>query len=109
MNLNRLVLLHVCADGTITYRTCLEPVFNNAALPFTSVNTVADAHMLITLFCKLQWEQHPQMPGKPWYRYVEFSGQLDDIEALTQRFETAYARILETRTSMSRQRERSIE
>lgn len=72
--------LHICMDGTVTYRHISEPIFNSAALPFYSVNTAEQAQQLIVLLCKLHVQVHPMLPNQPWYYYSAFKGTLEDIE-----------------------------
>ena len=92
-DLERPVLLHCCRDGTITYRKRGEPVFNGKALPFFSVDTTDDAEALQLACCKAQWEEHPQLPGKTWYRDITFSGRLDDLDRMTDRYRDTLAEI----------------
>jgi hypothetical protein len=61
-------MIHICKDGTISYRQHGEPVFNGVALPVFSVDTVEEAQALQILCCARQYVEHPQLPGKPWYR-----------------------------------------
>lgn len=68
MNLSRPILIHVCKDGTISYRTRKQKVFNGRALPICSVETEKDAQSLQIRFGSRQWTEHPQMRGKIWYR-----------------------------------------
>lgn len=65
---NRPVLLHLCKDGTISYRTRGEPVFNGVALPVFSVDTPEQAQDFQVRFGRRQYTEHPQIPGKPWFR-----------------------------------------
>lgn len=64
----RQIMIHVCKDGTVTYRALNEPVFNGVALPVFSVDTAEQAEAIQVRFCRAQWEPHPLMPGKTWYR-----------------------------------------
>jgi hypothetical protein len=66
-HLARPYLIHVCKDGTITYRTRNQPVFNGRALPVFSVDTRRQAEELQIRFCRRQHKEHPLMPGKTWY------------------------------------------
>jgi hypothetical protein len=65
-HLSRRFMIHVCKDGTITYRdtSTREHVFNGIALPVFSVDTVAQAQALQVRFGRLAHEEHPLMPGK---------------------------------------------
>lgn len=93
---DRPVLLHVCKDGTITFRRAGQPVFNGVALPFFSVNSEDEARDMQVMMCALQHGPHPDLPeGEPWYRRWQFSGELDDIDALSDDFRTAYDRLLQ--------------
>lgn len=92
-DMNRPVKIHVCKDGTITYRRAGKPVFNNRALPFFSVNTEEEAQTLQVLLCSSQYEEHPDLPGQTWYRHWQFGGELEDIQALTETFNNAYEKI----------------
>lgn len=67
-DLSRPVMIHICKDGTISYRQMGERIFNGVALPVFSVDTVEEAHSLQVLCGAAQWEEHPKMPGKTWYR-----------------------------------------
>lgn len=59
-DLGRRWMLHVCKDGTVTYRDTSvgAPVFNGAALPVFSVDTAARAEALIVRFCRKQYNSH---------------------------------------------------
>lgn len=90
------VLLHVCKDGTITYRTVKEPIFNGVALPFYSVESKEDAQALQIHLCRLQYASHPQMNhGEAWYKDSHWNGNVDDIPALAARYDRAYWGILD--------------
>lgn len=67
-DLSRPVMIHICKDGTISYRQHGEPVFNGVALLVFSVDTIEEAHKLQILCGSAQWTEHPGMPGKTWYR-----------------------------------------
>ena len=90
LDLERPIKLHVCKDGTITYRSAGEPVFNGRALPFFSVETVEEAQQLQVLFCALQHGEHPDLPGQSWYRRGQFAGEIDDIPELADLFRKGY-------------------
>lgn len=66
----RTYMIHVCKDGTVSYRNAVkkEPIFNGVALPVFSVDTEEQAKAIQVRFCRCQWEEHPLIPGKPWYR-----------------------------------------
>lgn len=84
----RRFMLHVCKDGTVTYRDTAvgEKVFNGRALPVFSVDTVEEAKQIQIRFCRLQYGSHPLMPGRPWYKLNEFSGELEDLDRVTKMF-----------------------
>lgn len=64
----RAIVLQLCKDGTISYRTRGEPVFNGAALPVFTVDTIEQAQQFQVRFGRLQHGPHPQIPDKRWYR-----------------------------------------
>lgn len=82
-DIGRPVVIHVCKDGTISYRRHGEPVFNGVALPVFSVDTVEQAQAVQVRFGRMQYEPHPQMPGRPWYRWTGFSGDVDDLDKVS--------------------------
>lgn len=90
-HLDKDILIHVCQDRTITYRTKDEPVFNGVALPVWSVDTKARAEAIITLLCVRNHEEHPLLPGQNWYsipmenQYLQYS----DLAKVTQKFKDA--------------------
>jgi len=95
---SRPIMIHVCKDGTVTYRRPGEAVFNGVALPVFSVNTPEQAEAIQVRFCRRQYGEHPQMPGEIWYRLSHLgdgsdpasrpSGMLDfeDLEGVTVMF-----------------------
>lgn len=100
--LDRKWLIHCCKDKTITYRTRDQPIFNRVALPVYSVDTEKEAEALTILCCRRQYEEHPLIPGKPWYR-ITLDGELDfkqhldyeDIPAVTAKLHDRYQQIKE--------------
>ena len=84
----RRYMIHVCKDGTVTYRDAVvgEKVFNGRALPVFSVDTIEEAIAIQIRFCRLQYGSHPRMPGKPWYKLNEFSGELEDLDRVRTMF-----------------------
>ena len=78
-DLGRAIVIHICKDGTISYRRKNEPVFNGRALPVFTVDTEAQAEAIQIRFGRLQYVEHPQMPGQPWYRWTDFSGDAEDL------------------------------
>lgn len=93
-DLERPVMLHVCKDGTITFRRHGQPVFNGMALPFFSVESEEEAQTLQVLMCSAQYGEHPDLPGQTWYRRSQFSGEIDGIPEVCEDFAKAYASIL---------------
>lgn len=93
-DLSRPVMIHICKDGTISYRQHGEPVFNGVALPVFSVDTVEEAHSLQVLCGSAQWEEHPQMPGKTWYRLSAHGFphvlELDQLPRVAELFRERY-------------------
>lgn len=89
-DLDRPVMIHVCKDGTVTYRTRDQKVFNGKALPVFSVDTVQQAESIQVHFCNLQYVEHPQMPGKPWYRWTAFPGTLEALDDVTSKMREFY-------------------
>lgn len=89
---DRRFMIHVCKDGTVTYRdkSIGEKVFNGRALPVFSVDTADEAERIRVRFCKLQYGHHPLMPGKPWYKLNEFSGELEDLDRVRNMFAEFY-------------------
>ena len=73
----RPILIHVCKDGTVTFRRRNEPVFNGIALPVYSVETIEDARAIQAHFCRAQWHEHPLMPGRIWYRLARLGDGTD--------------------------------
>jgi hypothetical protein len=91
--LSRPILMHICRDGTITYRSLSEKVFNGVALPFFSVDTKDQAKRLQVMLCKSQYERHPKLPNQPWYAFPGFRGELDDMDRVAGIFAEAYANL----------------
>lgn len=98
-DLSRPIMIHCCKDGTITYRTLQQRVFNGRALPVFSVDTEKEAEDLQVLLCKLQYGTHPLQPDRPWYAFRPFSGQLDDLIRVSKAFRDGYALIKSRRVS----------
>lgn len=86
-------MIHICQDGTLTYRTREEPVFNGVAIPVFSTESIAQAKMLITLLGARQYEEHPKLPGQPWYRMASFAGTIEDLPRVTKLLQTCYDRL----------------
>ena len=88
--MSRPVYLHVCKDGTVTYRRKGQKVFNDRALPVFTVDTESQAVDLQVRFCRAQWTEHPRLPGQTWYKLNEFSGELDDLDRVATLFREFY-------------------
>src|SRR5258706_5281352 len=82
--LDRPVLIHVCKDGTISYRTRAEPVFNGRALPVFSVDTEEQARAVQVRFGRRQYGEHPDLPGRPWYRWTDFDGDVEKLDDVSR-------------------------
>lgn len=81
----RPVMIHICKeDGTISYRRKGKPVFNGVALPVFSVDTEEQAEAIQIRFGRLQYVEHPAMPGRPWYRWTDFDGKLESLDRVTE-------------------------
>lgn len=96
MQLDKPVKIFICKDGTFTYGT---KSFNGHALPVHSVDTEDEAKSLQILFCKKQYANHPQMPGKPWYVLNRFSGNVEDLPKVGDLIAAAHERILARRAA----------
>lgn len=109
-HLSRRVLIHVCKDGTFTYRIPPAPVFNGLALPVYSVDTEDEAQALQVRLCRLQRTQHPQMrKGEPWYTLSTLGDDQDpalcrpdglelaDLEIITELLDEHYQALLRHR------------
>lgn len=90
-DLDRNVLIDICRDGTISYRVRGSNTkrLNNAALPVFSVDTEDDAKALQVHFCALQYTPHP-FDGRRWYVLPGFTGELEAMPAVTERFSKWY-------------------
>lgn len=95
--LDRKWLIHCCKDKTISWRTRDMPIFNGVAIPVYSVETQEEAEALAILCCRKQYKEHPQIPGKPWYK-ITLDGKLDfqryleydDIAAVATKLDERY-------------------
>lgn len=111
-NFDRPIVLHVCKDGTVSYRDKRKKtkVFNGAALPVFSVDTVDEAEQIQVRFCRLQWGPHPE--AKPntgtetWYRLTDFSGELEDLDRVAKQFSVFYAKYIEIGPKKEKKRRR---
>src|SRR5689334_521905 len=88
--LTRAVRIYLCKDGTISYRPSTEPSFNGSALPVFSVDTVEQARAVQVRFGRLQYGEHPQLPGRPWYRWTDFSGDVAQLDGVSNAIRTFY-------------------
>lgn len=105
--LEKAVLIHVCQDGTLSYRTKDEPVFNRrprnhplgesmGALPVFSVDNKDEARSLIILAGKAQYVEHPLMPKEVWYRItIDYKPHLDlnDLPKVAAKLAELYDRM----------------
>lgn len=98
--LSRPVLIHVCKDKTLSYRTKNEPIFNGVAIPVFSVENEQEAVTLLRLVGRQQYQEHPKIPGRPWLKItldgaLDFKQELDydDLDSVTDKLKTAYALI----------------
>lgn len=80
---DRPIMIDICKDGTISYRPQTQRSFNGIALPVFSVRTEEQALALQVRFGVRQYVEHPLIPGKTWYRWTGFGGNVDDLEQIT--------------------------
>ena len=92
-NLKRSILIHICKDGTLTYRTREQPVFNGAALPVFSVNTEKEAKTVILLASSRQKTSHPLLPNEGWFVMNNFSNTLGGMDAASAKLQLCYDHI----------------
>lgn len=108
-NFDRPIMIHICKDGTISYRDkrTKTKVFNGRALPVFSVDTVYDAKQLQVRFGRLQYGPHPEAKAHTgtlnWYKLNDFGGELEDLDGVTEMFAAFYAR----RKSVPKKRRKS--
>lgn len=99
-HLDRDVKIHICKDGTISYRNLNERVFNGIALPVFSVDTVQQAQDIQVRFGRRQYIKHPDMvDGRDWYKLsvledgtdLQLRGdgtlEFDDLPGVTRLFQ----------------------
>lgn len=79
-DLNRRIVVHICRDGTISYRERGTPVFNGRALPVFTVDTIQQAEAIQVRFGRRQYVEHPQIPGKPWFRLSVLEDGTDTVQ-----------------------------
>ena len=104
---NRPIVIHICKDGTISYRTRKEKVFNSVALPVFTVDTVEQAEAIQIRFGRRAYTEHPQMPGKPWYKLSRLldgtdpalrgdgSIEVGDLIGITEMFHNFYLEVFQ--------------
>jgi hypothetical protein len=89
---NNKVMIDICRDGVVTYRTSpRQKRRQNAALPFYEANNAQHAISLIVLLCKRQYNGD--------YRIFDFTGELSDIDRVAKlfaKFDTDHGRPLLT-------------
>lgn len=88
--LSRPVVIHICKDGTITYRRRDQKVFNGVALPVFTVDTEEQARDIQIRFGRRQYDNHPLLPGQPWYRWTDFPGTLEALDDVSDRCDIWY-------------------
>jgi len=76
MNLSKAWIIRCCRDRTLTITKRGEPAFNGVALPIYSVDTEQEARDLVVCTCRVQYQEHPDLPDQPW-RKITLDGQLD--------------------------------
>lgn len=100
--LDRPVWVFCCKDRTLTYGPAKKPPFNKVAIPVFSVESLEEAEQLVTLVGRKQYEEHPKLRGKPWFK-ITLDGDLDfkpyldieDLNAVGEKLKRAYALIKE--------------
>ena len=60
------------------------------AFPVFSVDTVEQAEAIQVLFCTKQYTDHPDMPGKSWYVWTNFGGEIEDMNEVTLKMDEFY-------------------
>ena len=99
-DLSRHILIHICKDKTLSYRTREEPIFNGVALPVFSVNSSEEAEALFILVGRKQYTEHPLLPNRPWYKITldgaaDFKKHLEfsDLSNVTAKLKSRYEMI----------------
>jgi hypothetical protein len=64
----RPVKIHICKDGTISYRRPSDRILNGVAMPVFSVDNEDQAQAIQIRFGRQQYVNHPEQPDRPWYR-----------------------------------------
>jgi hypothetical protein len=54
------------------------------ALPVFSVDTEAEAKAIQTRFGSMQYQPHPEIPGKSWYVWTGFDGEVESLEGVSE-------------------------
>lgn len=91
-HLSRPILIDICKDGTISYRTVEQRRLNDAALPVFSVNTIDEAQFIQVTFGRRQYHEHPDIPGQGWYRWTDFDGNVESLAICTARIQKWWER-----------------
>lgn len=89
-DLSRPIQICICKDGTISSRKRGEPSFNGRALPVFSVDTEEQVREIQGLFGIKQYVEHPLLPGRPWYRWTNFSGNVEDLDEVSEMIRKLY-------------------
>lgn len=97
-----MVINKYCKDRTLSYRTKNQPVFNGAALPVFSVDTIEEAKDLITLVGKKQYGTHPKLPSdQPWMKidlnYKPFL-EFEDLDLVSEKLSNFYNILKQNKT-----------
>jgi len=62
--------IRLCRDRTLSVTKDDEKPFNGVAIAVLSTDSLKDAESLIMFVGKQQYTEHPQIPGKPWFRFL---------------------------------------
>jgi transcriptional regulator with XRE-family HTH domain len=69
---SRPIAIDISRDGTITYRRWDRPPLRRG-FPIFSVSSEEEARRLQIYLCQKLPLSDPQMPGEPWFAFMEFS------------------------------------
>lgn len=86
----RPVYLHICKDGTLSYRRRHQKNFNNRTLPFFTVDNEKQAHEIQVRFCRFMPEGHPDLPSANWYVWTDFPGTVEAIDEVAAKVREFY-------------------
>lgn len=97
MRLDGNVYIHVCKDKTLSFRFKGDKSPIQSALPVFTVNTTTEAEELLQLVGRKQYNEHPNLPGRPWFK-ITLDGELDfkpfldleDLDAVSTKLENTY-------------------